>query len=140
MSFVIIIIIIEHVLLTSSEALHATQLCIATPHKAGILRSKKQENRAVNHVQLPSVNKQCKWDRIHHLLLETQRLSALSHPTNQDAVRAQNEIGRIDKALFNSPTLSLSIAALADFFRGASQQWQLKENLKFPEQLMDARG
>lgn len=94
-------------LLTSSGALHATYLCIATPHEAGILRSKKRGNKAVNHLQLPSVNKQCKWDRIHHLLLETQRLSALSHPTNQDTVRAQNGTGRIGMALFNSLTPSL---------------------------------
>lgn len=108
-------------LLTSPGALHATYLCIATPHKAGILRSKKWRNKAVNHLQLPSVNKHCKWDRIHHLLLGTQRLSALSHPTNQDTVRAQNGTGRIGMALFNSliPSLHRSASWLPPLWESA---------------------
>lgn len=133
---------IGHWLLTPSGTLQTLRLHIATPREAGILRSKKWGNGAVNHVQLPSVNKQCKWDRIHHLLLETQRLSASSHPTNQDTVRAQNGTGRTGRLLSTHPCpLSPQecwLAKLPPLWEVS--KWQLKESSKHPEQLIDVCG
>lgn len=107
----------------AAHLLWGSACCTSLHSEAGILRSKKWGNKVVNHVRLPSVNKQCKWDRIHHFLLETQRLSTSSHPTNQDSVRAQNRIWRIDSSFQFTSTFSLhrSVSWLLPWWESAME-------------------